>query len=249
MKSLILAAGYGTRLYPLVKDTPKALLEVNKKTLINHILDKIKTLDGLSEVIVVTNDKFYIHFEQWAQKQKGFPHRIHIVNDGTQTNEDRLGSIGDIDFVLKQENISDDLLIIGSDNLFDYNLADYLEFARQKAPEVTIGLYDIENFEEAKKFGVVQFNSSNKIISFEEKPQQPKSTLIAMCFYYLPKQSLDLVSQYLKESRKSDMAGDYIKWLLQRNDVYGFKFTWLWYDIGSVEDYREAQKKLSDGST
>jgi glucose-1-phosphate thymidylyltransferase len=243
MKVLILAAGYGTRLYALVKDKPKALLEVNDKPLIQYILEKIENMQDLNEVILVTNNKFYSIFQEWS-KGTSFSCNIRIVNDQTTTPDDRLGSIGDIDYILKQEDVNDDLLVIGSDNLFDFNLDEYTVFAREKSPAVSIGLYDIHNLEEAKLFGVVGLDDNKKITSFEEKPEQPKSTLIAMCFYFLPKESLNLVGNYLQEVKKSDTAGDYIRWLHQKNEVYGFKFSGKWYDIGSVEAYKEAQEKF-----
>ncbi len=244
MKVLILAAGYGTRLYSLVKDTPKALLEINEKPLINYILDRIESLNNLNEVVLVTNEKFYLIFKGWAAQQTEFKIKIRVVNDGTTAPEDRLGSIGDIEFALKEAQINDDVLVIGSDNLFDYNIDEYIEFAKEKSPIVSIGLYDIGNLGEATKFGVVGLDSNAKISSFEEKPENPKSTLVAMCFYYLPKDSLGLINDYLAESEKSDTAGDYIRWLCEKRDVYGFKFTGKWYDIGSVEAYKEAQEKF-----
>ena len=241
MKVLILAAGYGTRLYPLIKDTPKALLPINNKPLVNYILDRIGSISGLKEVILVTNAKFYSSFQQWAREQSGFVCPIAVINDRTQAPEDRLGSIGDIDFVLRQTKVDDDLLVVGSDNLFDYNVEDYVSFAQQKSPSVTVGLYDVRNLQEAKKYGVAAVGRDSKIISFEEKPDRPRSSLVAMCFYFMPKGSLGLIGQYLSESDKSDKAGDYICWLHRKNRVYGFQFTGRWYDIGSIEAYKEAQ--------
>ena len=237
---LILAAGYGTRLKALGLKKPKPLLEVNGKPLINYILEKIKKFPALEKVLVVTNDKFFKEIEGWAEKQVQFPFKITVINDGTKTPEDRLGSIGDIDFVIKQKNVKDDILVIGGDNLFDYSLDGYLEFAVSKKA-VAIGLYDIGDIKQATKFGVVATDKNGKIVSFEEKPQKPKSTLIAMCCYYLPKDSLPVVAQYLKASGKNDTAGDYIRWLSEKKEVYGFKFTGKWYDIGSIESYNEAQ--------
>ena len=245
MKALILAAGYGTRLYSLVKDTPKALLAINGRPIIDYILDRIRDINGLNEVVLVTNDKFYLNFQQWAGRQNAFPHPIRIVNDGTKTPDDRLGSIGDIEFALKETQITDDVLVVGGDNLFDYNISAYIDFARTKSPSVSIGLYDIGDLKAATQFGVVGLDENAKIISFEEKPEKPRSTLVAMCFYYLPKSSLGLINDYLTESKLSDTAGDYIRWLYQKNGVYGFVFTGKWYDIGSVEAYKEAQKEFS----
>jgi glucose-1-phosphate thymidylyltransferase len=244
MKVLILAAGYGTRMYSLVKDTPKALLEINNKPLLNYIFDRIGGIKGLNEVVLVTNDKFYNAFDQWSKQQRSFRHPITIINDETKTNEDRLGSIGDIDFVLKHTTIEEDLLVIGSDNLFDYNIDDYVRFARERSPSVTVGLYDIRDRNEATKFGVVELGEGGKITSFAEKPKIPQSSLIAMCFYYLPQDSLGLIGDYLLELNKPDKAGDYISWLCRKHDVYGFQFAGTWYDIGSVEAYKEAQEKF-----
>lgn len=246
MKVLILAAGYGTRLQALGLNNSKPLLEVGGQPLINFILDKVKNLPNLDQVLVVTNDKFFKSFEEWAKKQTQFPYKIVIVNDGTKTPEDRLGSIGDIEFVIRNKNVNDDILVVGGDNLFDYSLEGYLKFSSGKTG-VTIGLYDIGDLDQATKFGVVATDKNGKIISFEEKPQKPKSTLIAMCCYYLPKDSLPVVAQYLKASGKNDTAGDYIRWLSERKDVFGFKFIGKWYDIGSIESYKEAQQVFKKG--
>lgn len=244
MKVLILAAGYGTRLYPVIKDTPKPLLPIAGQPLINHTLKKLRTISGLKELLVVTNDKFHGHFQAWARSQKSFPAPVTILNDGTTSPENRLGSIGDIQFVLQRQSVQDDLLIVGGDNLFDFNLRDYLAFAKVKCPRVSIGLYDIRNIKEATQFGVVELGRGQKIISFEEKPPQPRSTLIAMCCYYLPEKSIPLIDQYIRQTRKTDKAGDYIQWLTKDHAVYGFTFQGKWFDIGSLEAYREADREF-----
>lgn len=242
MQVLILAAGYGTRLYPLIVDTPKPLLEVNGKPIIEHVLSKLENLEDVSQAIVVTNNKFYTNFENWARQPHPYKFKLKIVNDGTNTPDDRLGSIGDIDFVLKQGVVKEDLLVVGGDNLFDFDIEKYLHLARQKKPAATIGVYDIGDNKEASKFGVVHLAKDNRINSFEEKPEHSKSSLIAMCFYYFPKESLRLVGEYLASSEKSDKAGDYIKWLCSKSGVYGFQFQGKWYDIGSIESYEQAQE-------
>ena len=245
MKALILAAGYGTRLYPLVKDTPKALLEINNKPLINYIVEKLANIKELDEVFVVTNDKFLQHLEEWGKTVDSYPFSVKIVSDGTKSNDDRLGSIGDIDYVCKHCNIDDDFLVIGSDNLFDYELTGFIADALSHNESVSIGLYDIEQIEEATKFGVVALHDDGRIESFEEKPEKPKSSLIAMCLYYFPKPTLKFLDEYLKDTGKFDRAGDYIKWITQKSDVYGFTFTGRWYDIGSIESFNLAQKDFS----
>ena len=242
MKVLILAAGYGTRLAELGENRPKPLLDINGQPLIYYILEKIKDIDLLNEVIVVTNDKFYTTFTEWAQEQKDFVVPINIVNDGTKSPEERLGSIGDINFVLQQDIVNDDLLVVGGDNLFDYNVDEYIAFSREKKPGITIGLYDLGGLEDADKYGVVELDSEGQLTSFEEKPANPKSSLIAMCFYHFPKETLAQIQTYIEETQKTDKAGDYIQWLHNKKLVYGFKFTGTWYDIGSIESYKEAQE-------
>lgn len=244
MKVLILAAGYGTRLYPITLDKPKPLLDISGKPLINYLLDKVRDDGDLSEVVVVTNEKFYAEFECWAESQKDFPAPITIVNDHTQSPEDRLGSIGDIKYTLDQLAVEEDLLVLGGDNLFDYALDGYISFAKQKAPAATIGLYDIGVLEDATRFGVVELHQDQRIKAFEEKPHQPRSTLIAMCSYYFPQQSLGLINEYISETYQLDKAGDYIHWLVEKGDVYGFQFNGTWYDIGSLESLEEAQQKF-----
>lgn len=245
MKALILAAGYGTRLYPLVTDTPKPLLEVGGKPLVNHILDKIRDFSSLKEVLVVSNDKFYGHFQDWA-KAYSYPAKIKIINDGTKTPEDRLGSVGDIHFTLENGSVDDDLLIAGGDNLFDFDVHQFVKFAEEKKPDVTVGLYDIGRKEDATEYGVAALDKEGRITQFLEKPKDPPSSLISMCFYFVPRESLDMIPQYVRESKKTDKAGDFIRWMVEKKKVYGFKFEGTWYDIGSVESYKNAQNAFEN---
>lgn len=249
MKCLVLAAGYGTRLYPLTKDVPKPLLRVGGEPIMNHLLKKIQGINGVSGVFVVTNDKFFSAFERWKSENTAFPFPLEVINDGTTTPENRLGSIGDIRFVLEKENMDEDILVIGGDNLFDYALDGYIRFAQGKRPSAAVGLFDIGDIEGAKKFGVVKIDKNAKVVSFEEKPKAPQSSLIAMCLYFFPRESLHFVSDYIRETKKADAAGDYIRWLSQRDIVYGYKFTGTWYDIGSIEEYEKAQKEFQFGSS
>lgn len=244
MKALILAAGYATRLYPLTKNTPKPLLKVAGRPIIDYIIDKLETIDELDMVFVVTNDKFFGHFKDWS-KNTHFKKKIAIVNDGTKTDESRLGAVGDINLVIKNERIKDDLLVIGGDNLIAESFARFLGYAFSNKPAVTIGLYDINDKYAASKYGVVGIDNKNRIVSFLEKPKSPKSTLIAMCLYYIPKDKLSLTDEYLRKSKglgKKDATGNYIDWLHRKETAYGFVFKGYWYDIGHIDSYKEADE-------
>ncbi len=243
-----MAAGYGTRLYPLTKDTPKPLLKVGNQPMINHLVDKILALDGVSEIIVITNEKFYKVFQDWLNSNKKNCNNISIdiINDGTTTPENRLGAIGDIHFAIKEKSIKEDTLVIGGDNIFDFDLKEFVEFAKSVRPKKSLGFVDIKDKEKAHNFGVAELDENKKVVSFEEKPQSPKSSLVAMCLYFLPKENLHLVAEYIEKHVKNqdekDTSGTYIKWLYKREDVFGFVFQGRWYDIGHIDSYNEVQK-------
>ncbi len=239
MKALILAAGYGTRLASVIQDTPKPLIPVGHRPLIDYTVEKLKPIAGFSEIVVVTNNRFYENFLQWSKTHTDV--NIRVVNDGTNTNEERLGSVGDLNYVWSKEKAADDWLIIGGDNLFDQRLDSFMSFVLSKAPAVTIGLYDIGGIKAAVKFGVCALDQNGKVISFQEKPEHPASSWIAMCLYYFPKQTLGYIEEYRKESNALDAAGSYIKWLSENKNVYGFQFSGKWYDIGSIESLEDAR--------
>ncbi|NLE65739.1 MAG: nucleotidyltransferase family protein [Elusimicrobia bacterium] len=244
MKVLILAGGYGTRLYPLITDTPKALLEVAGKTLIDHALDKYVEIKGVEEVLVVTNAKFADQIGSWAAERKGCPFPVRVINDGTHTPEERLGAIGDVLFTLDRVPGKADWAVIGSDNLFNEGLASFLEAARRNIPAVTIGCYDIGDTSGATKYGVVEIDARGKVLSLEEKPKEPRSSLISMCLYYFPGASLGRMRTFVQETGRTDTTGGYIQWLFSREDVFAHRFGGKWYDIGSLESYQEAQKQF-----
>ena len=245
MTIIILAAGYATRLYPLTLDKPKPLLKVGKKTILEYIFDKIVQLAEVNKCYIVTNQKFFGVFRKWAENY-AFSVPIEVVNDETATNETRLGAIRDIDFVIKKQGIKDDILVIGGDNLFEFRLKDFVEFAKQYKPDFSFAVFDIGDIEKARQYGVVKLDGSNKVINFEEKPQNPQSTLISTCVYYFPKEKLNLITDFLSSGNKADATGNYIKWLSETDGIYGFAFKESWYDIGDIKSLKEADSKYSN---
>ena len=239
MKIIIPAAGYATRLYPLTKDKPKALLEIGSKPMIDHILSKIKDLN-FDQIIIVTNHKFAKNFEEWAETRKDLP--IKVIDDQTTSNEDRLGAIGDIQFAIEKANIDDEIFILAGDNLFECNMSGFYALGKKKNVSI-VGIYDVKDTEFAKQLGIVEINESNQVIEFVEKPEIPKSTLAATMMYYFPKDVVPMIKQYLDEGNKPDRMGDFTAWLHKKVLVYAY-FIDGWTDIGDPTQLEEARKKF-----
>ena len=239
IKVLVLAAGYATRLYPLTENTPKPLLKVGSKSIIEHILSKLETVKGADQVYVVTNDKFYPVFVDWSKRVKS-PFKLKILNDGTKNNEDRLGAVGDIHFVVKQEKIKDDLLVIAGDNLFGFSLFDFIGFFKSKNSSV-VAFHDLKDKDKVKgKYGVGILEGS-KVVDFEEKPLMPKSGLASTACYFFKKSDLSHIHNLLKAG-KADAPGNLIKYLAENSKVHAFVFDEHWFDVGTFESLEEAKK-------
>lgn len=245
MTAIILAAGYGTRLYPLTLDKPKALLEVGGETILDRLVEKIKLVEECKRIIVVTNEKFHKNFETWAQSSK-YSLRIEVINDETKTNETRLGAIGDINLVLSKTGAKDDLLITGSDNLFELDLREFVQFGREKSPFSSIALFDVKNTEFAKKYGICSLDKNLQVTDFEEKPASPKSALAATALYFIPKEKISKIFDYMKTDLTKDAPGNLMKWLAKNDGIFGYVLTGAWYDIGDIKSLKEADKEFRE---
>ncbi len=243
MNALILCAGYATRLYPLTKEKPKPLLEVKGKTIIDYIVEKIEKIPQVDQIFVVTNNKFALAFEQWAEEQK-FSKKIKIVNDSTISEEDKLGAVGDIQFVVVEQKISGDLLIVAGDNLFEYELDKLFDFFNKKNASVVACKKFSSKGELAQKFGVVELDKDGKVIGFEEKPQNPKTLIGATGCYIFKKEDLELLKPFLKEGN-SDDSGNFLKYLVEKSSVFGMVFSEKWFDIGSFEALGKAREEFN----
>ena len=242
MRAVILAAGYATRLYPLTLNKPKCLLTIGDQTILDLLCDKLGTVRDLDEVVVVTNAKFFDQLSGWKAKRKtSLP--VRVLNDGTTSNENRLGAIGDLNFALENCGMDSDILMMASDNLFNQDLAGFSNFTKLNWSSICVALYDIKDKSlAAKKFGVLEMNAASEITGFEEKPERPKSSFIGMGIYYFPKNSLKLVKEYLGHPNADDAPGHYICWLMGRVKIFGFLFSGLWYDIGNLEALEDANQ-------
>ncbi|MES2309737.1 MAG: nucleotidyltransferase family protein [Verrucomicrobiota bacterium] len=247
MQVLVLAAGYATRLYPLTLNQPKPLLEVAGRPMLEHVVEKVGTIPGVDEWLIVTNQKFAGHFERWSDEyRKKFPEfRCQVFNDGSTSDADKLGAIGDINFVISQGAVKGDLIVIAGDNLFSESLEDFGHHC-QKVKGPVLGVYDIGSLEEIKKYSSIVTDDQGTIVSFEEKPQDPKSTLLGIALYYYPTAVVELLQTYIKEGNNPDQPGRFVQWLYPRLPVHTWKVPGIWYDIGSKETLEEANRIFKD---
>lgn len=247
MKALVLAAGYATRLYPLTLDQPKPLLKVGGKPIIEYILDKIYEIEKIDQIYIVTNNKFKNNFDEWL-KNYNSKRPINIINDGTLSNDDRLGAVGDINFVIKQENINDDLLVIAGDNLFEFSLTKLTDIKNQKNSAV-MAVMDLKDPKLiANRYGNIIIDQDNKIINFEEKPAEPKSSLAASATYLFTKEALVEVNNCLRENPNLDAPGNLIIYLINKQPVYAYLVEGKWFDIGSLDQLKEADELYTQKS-
>lgn len=240
MKCIILCAGYATRLYPLTKDIPKPLIKVGHKPIIDHIIRKVEEVDEVDEIFIVTNAKFYGHFVGWLTEFESTK-KIKIINDNTNSNEDRLGSLGDVNFVLLQENIRDAILVVAGDNIFEFSIKEFVH-SQKKRSKSAVALYDVKDKELAKQYGIVGVNHEGKMIEFAEKPDQPKSTLASTGVYIYPPHVLPMLKQYVSTYKNSDKAGNFLEWLHKNEHVYCYITEDKWFDIGTHEQLAVARK-------
>ncbi len=238
MKCLILAAGYATRLYPLTENFPKPLLEVGGKTILDWLVDDIDTLGEIDEYVVISNHKFAHHFDKWASEKK---QKITVVDDGTSSNETRLGAVRDIQFAIDKLSLDDDMLVIAGDNLLDFSLTEFIKYAKSKNSSAIMRYYEADG-EKLKKCGVVLTDENDKILDMEEKPAEPKSNWCCPPFYVYTKEDAKLVRRGIEGGCGVDAPGSYIAWLCGETTVHAMEMPGKRYDIGNLESYKQVQE-------
>jgi glucose-1-phosphate thymidylyltransferase len=241
VKAVILAAGYATRLRPLTDDVPKHLLPVGDRPMLDWVLARVRQVEEVDAVHLVTNSRFAPVFAKWAEQ-----HGVSVHDDGTTSNEDRLGAVGDLRLVIEKAGLADDeLIVLAGDNLFEFSLPRFADWWRAKAqPASAVPLHDVGDLELAKQYGIADTDGGDRIVRFVEKPSDPPSTLASTLIYLVPPAHARLVEAYLAEGRSPDNAGSFLGWLAEREPVYGYRFEGPWYDIGDHEQLLEADNRL-----
>ena len=243
MQCIILCGGFATRLRPLTLDQPKHLLPIAGRPMVDYLLDRLAAA-GIQSGIVVTNHRFASNFQDWAV---GGPHalQIEILDDGTETNETRLGSIGDLRFALEATDVRQDFLVVTGDNLFTFALDQLFGTFRRRGN--TIALYDVGSVDIARQMGHATCDADGRVLAFVEKPAQPPDTLVSIGIYLYKATVRNLVNRYVAEGQSPDRTGDFVAWLHKQVAVYGHRIlheTGVWFDIGSFDQYQEANAAL-----
>ena len=239
MKCLILAAGYATRLYPLTENFPKPLLTVGDKTILDWLVDDIDTLGAVDEYVVISNHKYAPHFEAWAKTK---PQKITVVDDGTSSNETRLGAVKDIQFAIDKLGLCDDMLVIAGDNVLDFSLVKFIEYAKDKNTSCIMRYYEPDE-KRLTKSGIVEIDECDLILNMEEKPSEPKSHWCCPPFYYYTKNDSTLVAKGIDSGCGTDAPGSYIAWLCTQTRVHAMLMPGKRYDIGNLESYEAVKRE------
>ena len=240
MKAVVLAAGYATRLRPLTDRIAKELLPVGGRPIIDWILERIAEVDAVDQVHVVTNARKAPGFRAWADGRD-----VVVHDDGTTSNDDRLGAIGDLRFVIDAAGLDDDLLVIAGDNLFEFSLADYVSFWRSKGVASAVAVRDVGSRELASKYGIVDLDANARVLGFVEKPENPTSTLAATAAYIYHRRHVPLVAEYLADGNPSDQPGRLVAWLYRREPVFGYRFDETIWPLGWIRNFSNAGLTIS----
>ena len=240
MRALILAAGYATRLRPLTEDRPKMLLPLAERPMLDYLVDRIREVPEVDQIHLVTNARFAGAFRDWA------PADVVVHDDGTSSNEDRLGAIGDIAFAIREGGLEgEELLIVAGDNLIGYSLADFVSFWRA-VDGSAIAVREIDDRSLLTQYGVVELDGDDRVVGLEEKPAEPRSDLAATASYLYLGEHLALLPRYLEEGNPPDAPGNLMVWLYTCEPVYGYRAKGEWHDIGDLGQLLAADNMLRE---
>lgn len=242
MKNIVIAAGYATRLGELTRNFPKPLLQIGESTILGRMLDDIDKIDEIDEHVIITNHRFADVFREWASRQS-YTKPLTIVDDGTSTNETRLGAVRDLLFAMDELKIDDDLLVVAADNILFFSFKEFVDFAMGKGTSC-IMCHRQDELAKLQRTGVVELDENDLVLGMEEKPQVPKSNWAVPPFYVYLKKDLDLVRHSIENGCGSDAPGNLAHYMVENTPMHAWKMTAGRFDIGSLDTYKEACERF-----
>lgn len=242
MKNIVIAAGYATRLYPLTENFPKPLLQIGESSILGRLIADIDQIDGITEHIIVSNHKFIGHFESWAKEQQT-KHPIRLIDDGTETNETRLGAVRDLLLAIEQTEANEDLLVIAADNILDFSFRGFVEYAKQKGTSIIMCHHEPE-LKKLQRTGVIEVDSNMKVLQMQEKPEVPVSNWAVPPFYIYRKEDLPLIKDCMNHGCGFDAPGNLAHYLCEITPMHAWPMPGHRYDIGTLESYEEIKKQF-----
>ena len=243
LTAILLAGGYATRLYPLTADRPKALLPLGEGVILDAVVKSLERIPGITQRLLVTNHRFAERFRQWAAGRR---RDLEILDNGTATPQTRLGAVQDLLLALEHVPPDQDVVVLGTDNLFTWPLADFVAFARAKRPAATVAVRQADSLDEARRCGVVDLAADGRVTRCVEKPTAPPSLTVVLCVYYFPAPLRTRIQQFIREGGNGDAPGYLIEWLVSREPVHGFMTAGEWFDIGTQDTYQLAVQRWQE---
>lgn len=237
MTSIILAAGYATRMYPLTLNYPKPLLEVGGKKIIDWLIEDLEKA-GVERTVVVSNHKFISQFQAWAEGREN----ITVLDDGSEDNDHRLGAVKDIEFAIEEANIDDDIVVLAGDNVLNFSLSSFIEYGRKRKTSC-IMRHEEKDENKLRKTGVIEINEDELVLNMEEKPKEPKSNWAVPPFYYYTKEDKDLIKEGIASGCGTDAPGSFVSWLVKTRPVHAYRMIGERFDVGSIEGYEKIKKE------
>ena len=237
MTSIILAAGYATRMYPLTLNYPKPLLEVGGKKIIDWLIEDLEKA-GVERTVVVSNHKFISQFQAWADGREN----IIVLDDGSEDNDHRLGAVKDIEFAIEEANIDDDIVVLAGDNVLNFSLSSFIDYGREKKTSC-IMRHEEKDKNKLRKTGVIEINEDELVLNMEEKPKEPKSNWAVPPFYYYTKEDKDLIKEGIASGCGTDAPGSFVSWLVKTRPVHAYRMIGERFDVGSIEGYEKIKKE------
>ena len=237
MTSIILAAGYATRMYPLTLNYPKPLLEVGGKKIIDWLIEDLEK-SGVKRTVVVSNHKFISQFQAWAEGREN----TIVLDDGSEDNDHRLGAVKDIEFAIEKANIDDDIVVLAGDNVLNFSLSSFIEYGRKRKTSC-IMRHEEKDKNKLRKTGVIEINEDELVLGMEEKPKEPKSNWAVPPFYYYTKEDKDLIKEGIASGCGTDAPGSFVSWLVKTRPVHAYRMIGERFDVGSIEGYEKIKKE------